>query len=143
MPRMRLVILLLVLLALEAAGGAGLYANNRPAAASPAAPTTAPATAQHLGAVTASPALLLAGRRAVFTSQIDGLKSSAVLYRLQYANGSQQVGGTTTDVAGFSSHSFILKYLARRGTEQVTVTVLSHGAPVAATRFDVLLPVRH
>ena len=142
MPRIRLVLLLVVLLAVEAGAGFGLYRNNKVAASRDNSPPTSSPVAVALGSVQASPALLFASHRASFSVRAASLGDTKVTYTVKYSDGSTQVGSAPSDVSGFSSHSFVLKYVAKDHKEQITVVVTANGSIVASNTFSLLLPVR-
>lgn len=143
MPRIRLVLLLVVLLALEAGAGFGLYRNNNQAtaASNPKTPTSSPITVA-VGSVQSSPALLFARQRASFSVRAASLGNTKVTYTVKYSDGTTQVGSAPSDVSGYSSHSFVLKYLVKNHKEQLTVEVSANGTVVASSTFSILLPAQ-
>lgn len=143
MTRSRLLILLVLLLALEAAGGAGLYLNNRPAAAGTVAivPTATPVGAVPLY-VTAMPSLLIAGKPAAFASRLPGLANKPVTYQIVYSDGKHQTVHTICDVSGYSSGNFTLRFAPEKRRETIIVRVLDGKKLLISTDFDVLLPAK-
>jgi len=142
MTRSRLLILLVLLLALEGAGGAGLYRNNHPAAAgSVTAASPTPATSAPLY-VTAMPSLLIARKLASFASRLPDLANKTVTYQVKYSDGKTQTAQAVCDVSGYSSTSFTLRYAPVLRRETITVRVLSGKQVRISTVFSVLLPAK-
>jgi len=145
MPKGRLITLLILFLLLEAAGGAGLYVNNRPAAQAAPPHATATPLPVYKGPATLSiqntPRTVVLGHQETFSVQLKGLKHVILIYTVAYPDGSQDQEKVLTDSTGFSKKSFTIKYKPQHGNRDTVGISVSYGGKIqASTRFAVQAP---
>jgi hypothetical protein len=145
-PRGGLIILLVLLVALECAGGAGLYFSNRTASAAPLVPvhpTPIPKpTAGYQGppvlTVQNFPRTVLAGHTETFSVRLKGLPNVLIKYTISYPDGHHEGVDVLTDGTGYSKHSFKIKIKLKPGERQTIGIGVSYGNKLqASTRFAV------
>ena len=144
MPKGRLVTLLILFLLLEAAGGAGLYVNNRPAA-NAAAPRSTATPPGHRGQaaliIQNTPRTVILGHQETFSVQLKGLENVILVYTISYPDGSLDQEKVLTDRTGFSKKSFTIKYKPQHGNRDSVGINVSYGGRIqASTQFAVQLP---
>jgi hypothetical protein len=147
--RSGLVVLLVFLVVLECAGGAGLYVSNRSAGAAPATPLPHPSakpTAVYQGppvlTVQNFPRTVLAGHKETFSVRLKGLPNVLLKYTISYPDGHQEGVDVLTDGTGYSKHSFLIKIkLAPRQRETIGIGVSYGNKLQVSTRFAVQGPV--
>jgi hypothetical protein len=147
MARGRLFLLLLVLLLVEAAGGAGLYVNNKHAgAARTGVPTAAPrkpaAATPTVQSVHNSPRTVVVGHGETFSVRLPDLANKQVTYVVTYPDGSVDKVQVQSDVSGFSQNTIVIQFKPRGQREAISIAVYFDGHVRAFTRFAVQLPVR-
>ena len=144
MPKGRLVTLLILFLLLEAAGGAGLYVNNRPAAQAATAPMPTPPPSYRgpvVLKVQNSPRTVIMGHEETFSVQLKGLKRVKLVYTVAYPDGSTDAKQVLTDGTGYSKVKFKITYKPQHGNRDSIGISVSYGNKLqAATRFAVQLP---
>ncbi len=143
-PRAGLILLLVALVALECAGGAGLYFNNRTATAAPVVQPTpvAKPTVGYQGppvlTVQNFPRTVLAGHTETFSVRLKGLPNVLIKYTISYPDGHQEGVDVLTDGTGYSKHSFKIKIKLKPGERQTIGIGVSYGNKLqASTRFAV------
>jgi hypothetical protein len=146
LPRGGLIILLIVLLALECAGGAGLYFSNRTASAAPVIPVHPTPVAKPTVGYSGPPVLtvqnfprtVLAGHTETFSVRLKGLPNVLIKYTISYPDGHQEGVDVLTDGTGYSKHSFKIKIKLKPGERQTIGIGVSYGNKLqASTRFAV------
>lgn len=149
MARGRLILLLIVLLLVEAAGAAGLYVNNRHAVASPAphADQQPPAQATPrptpgMQLVHNDPRTVVVGQTETFSVRLPDLAGKPVTYVVAYPDGTTDKVTVQSDVSGFSSHQFTIKYKPTGRREAIGIGVYYQGTKRAFTQFAVQIPTR-
>jgi hypothetical protein len=146
LPRGGLIILLIVLLALECAGGAGLSFRNRTANAGPVVPVHPTPVAKPTIGYSGPPVLtvqnfprtVLAGHTETFSVRLKGLPNVLIKYTISYPDGHQEGVDVLTDGTGYSKHSFKIKIKLKPGERQTIGIGVSYGNKLpASTRFAV------
>ncbi|MGH2343735.1 MAG: hypothetical protein ACRDG4_00805 [Chloroflexota bacterium] len=149
-PRTGLILLLVLLIILECAGGAGLYLSNRSASAAPATPRSRVTpvvlpTADYKGppvlTVQNFPRTVLAGHKETFSVRLKGLPNVLLKYTISYPDGHQEGVDVLTDGTGYSKHAFLIKIKLPPGQRETIGIGVSYGNKLqASTRFAVQGP---
>lgn len=144
LPRGRLFFLLVLFLLLEAAGGAGLYVNNRSASAAPTPPPTPTRAAPKRTEVKVHnfPRTVVVGQSETFSARISDLANKQLTYIVAYPDGSVDKEIVQADVTGFSQQRFVIAYRPHDRREAIGIGVYYHGERRAFTQFAVQLPTR-
>jgi hypothetical protein len=145
MGRGRLIVILIVLLLVEAVGGAGIYVNNHQAEAAQAPQP------MHKPAAVAGPAMRLVhnyprtvvvGKTETFSVRLPELADKRVTYVVAYPDGSVDQVEVQTDASGFSQHTFLIQYKPNDRREAIGIDVYYMAHKRAFTQFAVQLPTR-
>ena len=139
MPKLRLGLLLVLLLAVE---GALLYAlkQNNPAAT--AAPQPTPVVISAPSPLEGVPAVASVGSAQQFSVKIPALAGKPVTYTVHYLDGSADTATVQADATGFTKRRFVLRYDPTGRHQSIEVDVLSGGTVQASGRYPVLLTPR-
>lgn len=147
--------LLVVLIALECAAGAGLYLSNRSATASagPATPSPSPGSSQMppnratpykgppILTVQNFPRTVIAGHYETFSVRLKGLPNVLLTYSISYPNGRIESVKVLTDTTGYSKHAFLIHFKLAPGQRAPIGIGVSYSNKLQAfTRFAVQAP---
>lgn len=148
MARGVLVPVVLLLVALEVAGGFGLYLTTRADAVGAVhraalarggsrVPPPAPVLKVHN-----SPRTVTVGQTELFSVRITDLANKLVTYVVAYPDGTVDKVLVKSDVSGFSQYPFRILYHPHDRREAIGIGVYYKGAKRAFTEFAVQLPMR-
>ncbi len=156
LSRGALIVVLLVLVALECAGAAGLYLGNRTASANsnpratptpvrltPAAPFPGPTAYKGPPILTVQnfPRTVVAGHYETFSVRLRGLPNVLLTYKIGYPDGTTDAVKVLTDSTGYSKHAFLIKFKLAPGQRAPIGIGVSYSHQLQAyTRFAVQAP---
>lgn len=149
MSRGALRLLLVFLIVLEIALGAGLYMTSKNADANSVAiapsPTVTPSGPEATKRCTSktirnSPKTVVVGQSETFSACLPDLPNVLVTYKLTFPDRTSKTIQVLSDVTGYSKQIFQIKYRPQSARDTVGISVSYHGLVQKQTRFAVQIP---